>query len=78
MTIIFGILLLFICILIPRISGNYLWVWTISLTIWLTVIKAPWPFFIVLWLICWFARDKTWRDNNLIAPLHAAMEKFFS
>ena len=63
------------CIIIPRFYANRPWVWAIALTVWLAVIRAPWPFFIALWLVCWAAREKIWRDTYLIAPIENLMKR---
>ena len=69
MDIIVVMFFLAVCIIIPRFSANRPWVWVIALTVWLAVIRAPGPFFIALWLICWAAREKIWRDTSRIAPI---------
>ena len=56
MDIIVVMFFLAVCIIIPRFYANRPWVWAIALTVWLAVIRAPWPFFIALWLVCWAAR----------------------
>ena len=42
---------LVVCILIPRYYANYPWAWAISLTVWLTVARAHFIFFITLRLV---------------------------
>lgn len=64
-----------VCILIPRYYANYPWAWAISLTVWLTVAHAHFIFFIILWLVCWAAREKIWRDTYLIAPLENMVKR---
>ena len=51
------------------------WAWAISLTVWLTVARAHFIFFIILWLVCWAAREKIWRDTYLIAPLENMVKR---
>ena len=63
------------CSLIPRYYANYPGAWAISLTVWLTVARAHFIFFIILWLVCWAAREKIWRDTYLIAPLENMVKR---
>ena len=64
-----------VCIIIPRFYANYPWAWAISLTVWLTVVQANFIFFLVLWLVCWAAREKIWRDTSLIEPLENMVKR---
>jgi cardiolipin synthetase len=66
---------LVVCILIPRYYANYPWAWAISLTIWLTVVRAHFIFFLALWLVCWAAREKIWRDTYLIVPIENMVKR---
>lgn len=75
MSIIIVLLFLAACILIPRFYANYPWAWAIALTAWLTVIHAPWPLYIALWLVCWAAREKIWRDTYLVAPIENLVKR---
>ena len=64
-----------VCIIIPRYYANYPWAWAISLTVWLTVARAHFIFFIALWLVCWAAREKIWRDTYLVAPIENLVKR---
>ena len=37
--------------------------------------RAHFIFFIILWLVCWAAREKIWRDTYLIAPLENMVKR---